>query len=185
MGITSAVDPDQLLITAAQRYALQAGLVSIFLLVAAAAIYFGLRNNLRAVCLTAALLCIQPVWTVTEIHSDLGTTLRVASTIWMFVGCFAFLAALTEVYRHGVEMPRRWIPRVTSRGLLMLIAYAAIVLALTRPPISEEIPVSKSLPALGLLTMLGIAAYPSRQSCRREIRRRIDIPEEWTADRDK
>jgi len=162
MGFSPSPSPTRVAITAAEAYALHTGLVSISLMVAAIAIFLFLRSDLRSSAVAAATLCVHPLWTVTDVGYDNGATLRLASTVWIFFGCVAILAAFISVYRHR-SLPRgRLRLRITSMGLLMLVALIAIVLALVRPPLADEIPTSRSLPALGLVFALIIVMASSR-----------------------
>lgn len=162
MGIGPRPDPTRVAIAAAEEYALHAGLVSISLIAASIAIFLFLRSDLRSSAVAAATLCVHPLWTVTDVGYDNGATLRLASTVWIFFGCVAILAALISVYRHRSVPRGRLNLRFTSMSLLMLAALVAIVLVLVRPPLSDEIPVSRSLPILGLMIALIIVMAPAR-----------------------
>src|SRR5690606_34802309 len=148
-------------------------------IVASAAAWFFLRNSLSCCCLAATPLFVHPMWTVTSVRHDNGATLRFASTLLVFVACAVISMALIAIYRHGVQVPQRWLPRFTSQSFLILVVLVAITLALTRPPLSEEIPVFRSLPALGVLAMLFIAASSRKPTHARNQPVRIHVPPEF------
>lgn len=172
----SPVDPIAAAVAAAESYAFYTALASIPLILISIGVFLFVRNEVRASALAAATLCVHPVWTVTETWYDNGLTLRVTSTLWIFVGAAAFFSALLSVRRHGIGR-RAWPSlRFTSRSLLGIIAIVAAFLVLTRPPISDLIPVTQSLPAIGLMFMLAIALDAPVAARRRARPTRIEIP---------
>ncbi len=177
-------DPDVLITAAAEHYAFWAAVVSISLIVASAAAWLFLLNSLSCCCLAAIPLFVHPMWTVTSLRHDNGATLRFASTLWVFVACAAISMALIAIYRRGAQVPQRWLPRFTSQFFLILVVLVAITLALTRPPLSDEIPVSRSLPALGVLAMLFIAAFSRKPTHVRKQPVRIHVSPEFNTNRD-
>ncbi len=184
MWPANPIDPQIAMMAAAERYAFYAALLSISLIVASIAVFLFVRNDLRSSALAAATLCVHPLWTVTDAWYDNGATLRLASNIWICVGCVAISAALLAVYRHGANTRGCLNGRFTCRSLLMLAVIVAIILVLVRPPLADEIPVSKSLPALGLMVMLIIALRPSETRHRDERATGIEIPLLLDRDRD-
>ena len=180
MGIGPRPDPKHAAIAAAEEYAFRSGLFSICLILASIAIFLLVRSDLRSSAITAAMLCVHPLWTVTHVWHDNGATLRLASTIWIFFGCVAILAALGSVYRHRSVPRGRLNLRFTSMSLLMLATLVAIVLVLVRPPLSEEIPVARSLPAVGLMFSLVIIMAPARS--RRASKRPVQVTIQSTRD---
>lgn len=181
MGIT---DPNALVIAAAERYAFHAAIFSISLIVASAAMWLFLRNSLSCCCFVATPLFAHPIWTVTWVQHDNGATLRLASTIWIFMACAAMITVAISIYRHGVQLPQSWLPRFTCHSFLILIVLMVVPMALTRPPLSDEIPTARSVPALGILTMLfiGIISWPPRSV--RKQPARFQIPPELYLQRD-
>lgn len=182
MWSVNPIDPYVAMTAAAERYALHAAWVSVPLIVASIAVFFFLRNDLMSSSLAAATLFVHPVWTVTDAWYDNGATLRLASTIWIVVGCVAISSALFAVYRHGIKTRGRWNPRFAIRSLLILTVIVVIILVLTRPPLTEQIPVSRSLPALGLVFSLVIAACSRDGRHQRRRPMQIDIPFEFNGD---
>ncbi len=120
---------------------------------------------------------------MTDTWYDNGEALRLASTIWILIGCIALFASLFAVYRQGIRLRGRLSLRFTSRSVLMLTVVVAMVIVLIRPPLSDAIPVSRSLPALGLFLMAIIALH--RPEVMNHIKRpvRIEIPNQHDIER--
>ena len=175
-SVNPPVDANVVMIEAAESYAFYAALVSLSLIVAAISIFLFVRHDTRSSALAAATLCVHPVWTFTNIWYDYGAALRLASTIWIFVGCGALAAALWAVYRHRKTPRETWHLRFTSQSLLMITVIVAIVMVLIGPPIADEIPVSRSLPAVSLMFMVLIALRPRDSRLRDRRPTQVAIP---------
>jgi peptidoglycan/LPS O-acetylase OafA/YrhL len=184
MWPVNPIDLEAAMMAAAERYAFYAALVSILLTVAAIGVFLFARQDLRSAALTATTLCVHPAWTVTETWYDDGATLRLASTIWIVLACLILAAALLSAYRHGVRRRSPGHLRFTSRSLGLLTGLAAIVFVLARPPLSDIFPVSRSLPAVGVLMMLIIAVHAPQHRRHRTLPTRITMPLKFDADGD-
>lgn len=161
---------------AAERYAFNAAIFSIPFLLAAILLFLLVRNDLRSCCLASAALCVHPLWTVTDPWYDNGAWLRLASTAWMVVALVATTAAMISVYRHRRAPRPRLNLRITYGSLMVLTVFAAMALALARPPLSEQIPVSRSLPALGMMIAMVVAFQPGGLRHQRERPARVEVP---------
>jgi hypothetical protein len=170
------VDPAVAMRAAAESYAFSAALVSIPMTVAAILLFLFARHDLRAVSLAAATLCVHPLWTVTETWYDNGAALRLASTVWIVLACFALFAALFSTYRYGIKAWKLPDLRFTIQSLVILTTAVAILLVLARPPIAHVIPASQSVPAVGLTFMLFVAFRCSGQRRQNQLPDRIEIP---------
>ena len=178
------VDPAVAMRAAAESYAFHAALVSIPMTVAAIAIFLLARHDLRSASLAAAILCVHPAWTVTETWYDNGATLRLASTVCIGISCISVAVAIFFACRHGIKKRERMHLRFTSRSLVMLATVVAVILVLARPPLTNVVPVSRSLPAVGLTFMMLVALHSPKRWRHRYLPHRIDIPLELGSDRD-
>lgn len=184
LGPANPVDPVVAMRVAAESYAFYAALVSIPMTLAAIAVFLFARHDLRSASLAAAILCMHPAWTVTETWYDDGATLRLASTAWIVLACVALAVALFSACRHGMKTREHTAMRFTSRSLVMLTTIVAVILVLSRPPISDVVPVSRSLPSVGLTFMLIIALHSPVRRRHRKLPIRIAIPLDVNAGRD-
>lgn len=147
---------------AAEQYALHAALVSVPLLIAAAAVYFFLRGRPRTGCIVAAILAVHPYWTVAPSRFDSGAAYQTASTLWLVVALVVFAGSLFSVYRRGMNFPKRRPVRFSLTWLLLAVAYTAVLFALAQPLVAAQIPPRISIAWTIALTLIGLAVCPPK-----------------------
>lgn len=140
-------------IAASERYAVAASLVSIPLLVVAAAIFSFARGSVRGACLNLMPLMIHPIWSISARGGDCGIILRSASTIWVALSLVLVFNALAAMRRHGAGGTHTTL-QFTLRSLLACGLLAALVVAVSRSPLVGY------LPLLGLLAVTTAAIWP-------------------------
>jgi hypothetical protein len=90
-------------IAASERYSLALSLVSIPLLIAAAAIFAFALRSVRGCGITLIAIILHPVWSISAWGGDCGIVLRIASTIWIPLSLALLLIAIAAARRHGVS----------------------------------------------------------------------------------
>lgn len=161
--------------------------VSMLFAVSAVFVWLLARGDIRSSAFTLAPQCVHPAWYFSRrmIWYDHGDALIVASKLWIaFAGIALFLAVFSAI--RGRKRPRsRLSLHLTTRHTLFLTFLVAIVLTLTRPPISYLLfpHQSISLLALGVMTCIGL--LHSGQVRRRRIASRSRLPDTiWMPEND-
>ena len=150
--------PAELLaIAAAERFALQTGMVTMAVFLLTAMLYFLLRDNPRVCWLHIAPVTILPYWTLKAAQIDLGENLRFAATLWLVASGIAAAFVIFAIWKYGIQVPRFKRPRLSLQWTLLTFFFIAVAFAVARPPISLDFPVRITLPGLGLLVTIAIA----------------------------
>ncbi|MEO9591508.1 hypothetical protein [Rhodopirellula bahusiensis] len=116
---------------------------------------------------------------------DHGDALIIASKLWIAFAGIALLLAVFSAIRGRKRPPARLSIHLTTRLTLILTFLVAIVLTLTRPPISELLFPHQSISLLALGVMICIGCLHSGQIRRRRIASRSRLPETiWVPEND-
>jgi len=175
MQVGPRVDPRFAMINAAEDFAFSAALLSISITAISVAAWLVFRRDLRSSALAIAPQCVHPAWFLSNatVWYDDGATLMLASRIWIAFAFIGLFAAMQSVYRNRTKPRKRLKLQITTRGLLVLTFVTAIILVFASPSISDQIPVSQSVAAFGMICMLVIYFYPT--AIERRIKRAVRV----------
>ena len=179
------IDPAIEAMRSAVAFANTSACVSVLLAVSAVVVWLVARGDLRSSAFTIAPQCVHPAWYFSRrmIWYDNGEAMVIASKLWIAFGCIALFLAVFSAIR-GRKRPRsRLSLHLTTRHTLILTLLVAVVLVLTRPPISDLVFPHQSISMLTMGVILYIGYSHSGQIRQRRFASRSRLPETiWLAE---